>query len=299
MNRRAGGHARFLLLSALSFVAFWQPLRAVFFISLQRESHTHILVIAPLCLVLILADRRQIFARAHPATPWMVITALSIMGQLLVRRYETSAFDVYESASVLMFVVALVAAFLAAYGPNSAARASFPLGMLVLLVPIPVAVLDRVIWLLQAGSAEMTYLLLKLSGVPVIREGFFFRLPRLSIQVAEQCSGIRSSIALALTMLFIGQFTLRSFRRKALLVLLVVPVVILKNAIRITTLSLLAIYVDPGYMFGSLHHEGGVVFYLLGLAIMAPICWYLRKSEHQGTSRQCAPPRVGKISQLQ
>jgi hypothetical protein len=46
---------------------------------------------------------------------------------------------------------------------------------------------------------------------------------------------------------------------------------IVKNAIRIVILTMLAIRVDPSFLTGRLHHQGGFVFFLLTLAIMYPI----------------------------
>ena len=54
---------------------------------------------------------------------------------------------------------------------------------------------------------------------------------------------------------------------------------ILKNGIRIATLTLLAMYVDPGFLYGRLHHQGGVVFFLIGLLLLLPILLLLQKSE--------------------
>jgi hypothetical protein len=54
---------------------------------------------------------------------------------------------------------------------------------------------------------------------------------------------------------------------------------ILKNAIRIVALTLLSIHVDPGFLTGQLHHEGGIVFFLLALALMTPILLLLRGFE--------------------
>ena len=62
-------------------------------------------------------------------------------------------------------------------------------------------------------------------------------------------------------------------------VLLVFPLAIVKNGIRITTLTLLSVYVDPGFLTGRLHHEGGFVFFFLALAILAPVLIILQKSE--------------------
>jgi hypothetical protein len=53
-----------------------------------------------------------------------------------------------------------------------------------------------------------------------------------------------------------------------------------KNAIRIATLSLLAIHVDIGFVGGSdLHRKGGIVFFVTTLLLIAPILWFLRRSE--------------------
>jgi exosortase/archaeosortase family protein len=59
---------------------------------------------------------------------------------------------------------------------------------------------------------------------------------------------------------------------------------IVKNGVRIVTLTLLASYVDPGFLYGRLHHEGGVVFFLLGLALLAPVLWLLERGEPRRTA---------------
>ena len=45
---------------------------------------------------------------------------------------------------------------------------------------------------------------------------------------------------------------------------------VLKNGIRIATLTLLAMYVDPSFLTGRLHREGGVVFFRMSLLLLLP-----------------------------
>jgi exosortase/archaeosortase family protein len=97
--------------------------------------------------------------------------------------------------------------------------------------------------------------------------------------VAKQCSGIRSSLALLITVLILGHFVFRSAWRKALLVTSIVPILILKNGVRIVAVALLSIYVNRRFLHGWLHTSGGIVFYLLGLALLIPIIAALRKTE--------------------
>jgi exosortase len=150
---------------------------------------------------------------------------------------------------------------------------------LLLTIPIPDFLLDKTIYFLQKGTTEIAAVLFDWSGVPVLRDGFVFHLARVNIEVARECSGIRSSLALIILAILVAHFCLRTFWRQAVLVLIGLFVMILKNAIRIVTLTLLASYVDPGFLYGNLHREGGVVFFLIGLALMAPVLWWLERSE--------------------
>ena len=176
-------------------------------------------------------------------------------------------------------LVAWVGGFLFFYGAPAFRRAVFPLLFLAFSVPIPSAVLDGTIAFLQRASADTAYGLLKLTGTPVYREGFVFALPGLLIEVAPECSGIRSGIAMLMTSLLGGYLMLSSWWKRAALVLAALPLLILKNAIRIDTLSLLSIHVDPGFIEGRLHQEGGVVFFALGLLMLYPVLLVLMKSE--------------------
>ena len=67
-------------------------------------------------------------------------------------------------------------------------------------------------------------------------------------------------------------------------VLFAFPLGLVKNGIRITTLTLLAVYVDPSFLTGNLHHDGGFVFFLLALAMLAPVLLLLEKSDRTAQS---------------
>jgi exosortase len=154
---------------------------------------------------------------------------------------------------------------------------------LFLFIPLPEPVLNRVVYFLQKGSAEISALFFGLTPLPVLREGFVFHLPRFSIEVARECSGIRSSIALLVLAILVGHFFLRTWWKQVVFLLAGIVVMIVKNGIRIVTLTVLATYVDPGFLYGNLHREGGVVFFMIGLLLMAPVFWILQTGEHAPT----------------
>jgi exosortase/archaeosortase family protein len=64
---------------------------------------------------------------------------------------------------------------------------------------------------------------------------------------------------------------------------------VVKNAIRIATLTLLSIYVDPSFLTGRLHHEGGFVFFFLALLLLWPVFLWLERSDKPRRSVDSAP----------
>jgi exosortase len=147
------------------------------------------------------------------------------------------------------------------------------------MAPIPSGVLHAVTSYLKWGSSNVVGLLFTATGTPYHQDGFVFALPTFVIEIADECSGIRSSISLLLTSLLAGHLLLENAWTKTVLATAVLPLAIIKNGIRIVSLSLLAMHVDPGFLAGSLHHEGGIVFYLLTLMLLAPLLGILRRSE--------------------
>ena len=161
----------------------------------------------------------------------------------------------------------------------SRATALFPLLFLFGLVPVPQAALDVVVSLLQQSSAWAASALFNIFGVPVVHDGTILTIPGLTLIVAAECSSIRSSSMLLVTTMVLAQLLLRSPWRKALVILLAVPLSIAKNGLRIFVIAMLSTRVDPGYMNGRLHHQGGYLFLLLSLLCIFALLWILRKGD--------------------
>jgi exosortase len=181
--------------------------------------------------------------------------------------------------SALAVLLIWVGGFVSAYGLSAAREAAFPLLFLLLMIPLPERFLNWTIELLQRGSTEISYLLFNLVGVPALKQGFVISVPGISIEVAAECSGIRSSLALLITCLLAAHLYLRTPWKIIVFILLVIPLSVIKNGIRIVTLTLLSIYVDPRFLTGSLHRDGGFVFFLLALLLLFPVFLALERSE--------------------
>jgi len=140
--------------------------------------------------------------------------------------------------------------------------------------------MEKVISILVMASMAVTRLLFEAIGVPLVQEGAVFHLPDLSIEVAQQCSGIRSSLSLLVTTVLAAHLFLKKFKSQAVLVLAVFPVAVFKNGVRIVTLYLLSYFIDMGIIEGGfLHKSGGFIFFGLGLVLLGAGLLALRNLE--------------------
>lgn len=287
-------HLYFCLFVAASSLAFRVPISQLITFSITHDYGSHILLIAPVSACLIYLKRDEVFSDLRVnllAGPMLLVLGLILLWA--ARSYSPLRTD-RLSGEILALVVLWMAGFILCYGTSAFMKAQFPLLLLLLLVPIPEFVIKKAIFALQAGSSDVAYGLLRTLSVPVLKDGFVLRLPRLDLEVAKECSGIRSSLALLVTLLVAGQFILRSPWRKLLLVLASVPVLVIKNGIRIVTIYMLTTYVDPRFLHGKLHTSGGILFYLLGLLVLVPVAAALRVGEGDNVHRSLIlePTRV-------
>jgi exosortase C (VPDSG-CTERM-specific) len=156
---------------------------------------------------------------------------------------------------------------------------AFPIGFMIFLVPFPVAVRDGIEAFLQHTSADAAAMFFSLVGTPYVRQDVAFQLPGFSLQVAPECSGIRSSLVLFITSLVAGQLFLRRPWKRWLFALAVVPLGILRNGFRIVTIGELCVQIDPNFINSPIHHRGGPVFFVISMAPFLLLLWWLRKSE--------------------
>jgi exosortase len=274
-------HAAFLLLCGAGIVLSLSVVTRLLKFSLESELYTYIPGIPFISLYFFYVNRKTIFADLR----WSWRSGLLLMASGIVLSFlakSTSVLDEndYLSMATSGVVLWLFGAFLTAYGSQSFRKGLFPLLILVFVIPIPTPILDGLVELLRMGSTLAAYVLFKLTGVPVYREGFVFSIPGTTVNVAPECSGIRSSVALLITSLIGGHLFLRNGWSRVLLALTVFPITIFKNSLRIVSLTLLAAYVDPMFVRGHwLHRTGGLPFFAVGLCLMVPLLWGLMKWE--------------------
>jgi len=274
----------------LAAIIFVRPLAVVLGSAVSVDQYSQILVVPPISIALLYLEQKGIFARLSFAWLGVVFfTAfVAIFAWISIFDHGMDASE-YISLSVLLFSGCVIAAFWFAYGNAALQKGLFPLCFLVFMTPLPDGPRERVITFLQYGSAVVTDWFFSLSGIPFSRGGVIIVLPTVTIEIAQECSGIRSSMILVIAGLVLGHLFLRKTWSKVILIALLVPMTIIKNALRIFTLSTLGMYVNQSFLTGRLHHQGGVVFFAAAFIILWGMVWVLQKFEGKPVAPKTVP----------
>jgi exosortase len=289
----------FAILLAASLVVGWHALLGTFKLAAHDQQYTQILLILPVSLTLIYAGWQSVRNFSGRSLSGILSNyGLPILGLSVITAVASVVEaaqigpDVRLSLEMLALITWWIGSFVFCFGNRAGQVLLFPLCFLYWMVPLPGAVLNEVIKILQQGTAFFADLLFTAVGVPTIRDGLLLYIPGLTVEVAKECSSIRSSSMLLVTTMVLAQLYLKSPIKKGLVIALAVPLSVAKNGLRIFTIAMLGTRVDPGFLYGRLHHQGGVVFFLISLAIVFLLLCVLGRSENDGPAK--AP--VGAIS---
>lgn len=287
----------FVFLCLLSTAIFWHPFTETLRLALGDSEFTHIVLILPLSAALVFSQWNSV----KPACSWNPWTGLflgvtGVVVAFSARWLGRTAPDVRLSVEMVALMIFWIAAFVLCFGARAARSLLFPLGFLFWMVPLPSFLLVRIIHALQQASAFAASLMFSAFNVPVSQQGIMLSIPGLNLEVARECSSIRSSLMLLITTMVLAQVLLRTTWRKALVVAVAVPLSVAKNGLRIFTLGMLATRVDPSFLTGRLHHEGGGVFFSVALLLVGLLVWVLHRGERPVSGFSRDDSRVDRLA---
>ena len=271
---------------AVFLLIFYTPLRELLFYSTHPKNtryNSHIVFIPIICGYLMYLKRKEIAENAkYSIGKGIAVIMVGICLYFVTLTFKDGLYSIDNlSLKILATIITMWGGFVLLLGPGSFRTALFPLLFLIFLIPIPARLMEYAFRFLQMCSTEVSYGFFELTGIPIARDGFIFHLPGLSIEVAEQCSGMRSTISLVIVGILSGHLFLRTLWKKMVLAVVTLPITILGNGLRIGVLTLLSIYVNSDFIVADslLHLKGGWVFFLFDFALLGGIMVILRKTE--------------------
>ena len=249
----------------LVLVVFAKPLFELTRFALSNDLYSHIVLIPAISAYLIWMKRPQLSLRnARLCWPALILVvaglALSALQWLAPPAWFQNTTN-YLSLNTYAFVFVLVGTAWFLLGTEILRPIAFPVAMILFLAPFPEPVIAGFEAFLQRASAEAAQMLLSIAGIPYSRDAQIFHLPGISVIVARECSGIHSTLVLIITSLLASYIFLRSSAKRAILLLAIIPLAILRNGFRIAAISWLCVHIDPSMIDSTFHRRGGPIFF--------------------------------------
>jgi exosortase len=144
----------------------------------------------------------------------------------------------------------------------------FPIAFLSFMVPLPSIVFNAVAFPLQGLAAANATAALDLLGVPVLRDGNVIHLSRITLGVAEACSGIRSLISLLALAVVWAHLAVPGLWAKLVFVAAAFPITIVANAGRVVLTGLIAQRFGSAYAEGFFHGFSGWIIFVVAFACL-------------------------------
>lgn len=271
--QRYGKPALALLLVAVAFAALYHSV----IVKLvgdwgTDDNYSHGFLIVPIAAWLVWERRKRLAETpVRPAASGLALIVLSV----LVLGAGILGAELFLTRISMLGVLAGAVLFL--YGWPTLRVLAFPIGFLVLMIPLPAIVFNQIAFPLQLLASRFGEAVLTLAGVPVLREGNVITLSNTSLEVAEACSGIRSLVSLITLAVVYGYVMDRRTTARVALALAAIPVAIVANGFRVAGTGLAAHYIGPDAAQGFFHEFSGwlvfVVAFLLLFAVQRLMAW--------------------------
>jgi exosortase C (VPDSG-CTERM-specific) len=272
--------AAYAAYGAMVTVLFATSLSRLFAHALQSNLHSHIPMVPAIAgYLLYLQPRKPLHCSSSIVeTATLAVIGVGALAGAVIWRGSLSVND-HLGLLILAYLSFVTAGGFLFLGAKWVRAAAFPIGFLIFMVPLPDA---AVYWLERASvlaSADVSALFFRLTGTPLLRDGTIFAIPGIVLEVAQECSGIRSSWVLFITSAVASHLFLDSPWRRLVLVAFVFPLAIVRNSFRILVIGLLCVHVGPQMIDSVIHHRGGPIFFVLSLGPLFLLLVWLRRGE--------------------
>ena len=266
------------------------------------ENYSHGLLIPFVIGYILWAERDQL--RPGRYKPSMLWGGAAILLALFALWTGVAGAELFMQRTSLVLMLAGVAVYF--WGGHLLRLVWVPLALLLLAIPIPVIVFNKIAFPLQLFASRCAVWSMRLFDIPVLRQGNVIELMPLNsletkkLEVVEACSGIRSLMTLMTLAVVFAYFSYprssngtgetqdRSGRsglfswlknwgvwRSTLIVLSAVPIAILTNALRVSGTGILARYYGTKIADGFFHSFSGWVIYIAAFLLLFAFGWGL------------------------
>jgi exosortase len=228
------------------------------------ENYSHGFLI-PLISAFAIWSRRDLIFSTAPAPRLLAGGALTLVAVLMLFAGIAGAEMYIARISMVLSLAALVIYF---FGTEWLRRLAFPIGLLLFAIPVPNIVFNQIAFPMQLLASDYATRVIRLFGVPALREGNVIELAQMKLQVVEACSGIRSLVTLAALAVVYAYFTEKRRPRRIALVIAVVPIAVAANAARVAGTGVMAHAWGVRAAEGFLHGFSGLLVFIFAVLLL-------------------------------
>lgn len=259
------------------------------------ENYSHGLLVPFVIAAIVWSARAEIAALVTGSSKTLATLLISAAFVLLLA--GTLGAELFtQRISMIVMLAGIVAWF---YGGAVMRFLAVPLSLLVLSVPIPQIIFNKIAFPLQLLASKAAVWGIRLFEVPTVRKGNVIEiLPSgatqvIALEVVEACSGIRSLMTLVTLGLILVYFTrrdrglyfqgfsesIRSFDlwRAILVMAAAIPIAVLTNAARVTATGFLTYKYGMRALETTWHEASGWLVYVVALGLLIGVNYVLMR----------------------
>ena len=256
------------------------------------ENYSHGLLV-PFIVGYILWLQRDKFA-TEPARPTVLLGGLAVAFALFALWTGVAGAELYTQRMSLVLLIAGTVVYF--FGLSFLRLILVPLGLLILAIPIPAIIFNKIAFPLQLFASRCAVWSMSMIGIPVLRQGNVIELKPLNsfdtkkLEVVEACSGIRSLISLLMLAIVLGYFTERRTFHRIAIACAAVPLAIVANATRVAGTGLAAEWISPAAADGFFHTFSGWLMFVVATAGLLLVQWVLAMATRSRTAAPMVEP---------
>jgi exosortase len=221
-------------------------------------------IFVPAFAALVLWNTREKLKSISPAPSWSGLPIL-IFGLIILMLGEYGAELFLARVSLLLVIAGFIVMF---RGWPMFRAVLFPWAFLILMIPIPMIIFQKITFPLQLVASKLASTALPSLGVVVNREGNVIKLASMSLEVVTACSGIRSLLSLITLSIIYGYLLEERTWVRVLLVVAAIPIAVVANSFRVIGTGLVVQYWDPDKAEGFFHLFEGWLIFVVSLILL-------------------------------